>query len=94
MCGITFLRMASLRCHLGSHRVEDNLTCGQCGEEFATEYSLELHALEHAAQEQRSKETTSAGDKLSSDKPGGKNPGAETGGENPVGENPHDLEPI
>ena len=44
-CDKSFSRLASLKCHLAVHQEDDNLVCGDCGDEFLTEKQLENHRI-------------------------------------------------
>ncbi|KAL2084641.1 hypothetical protein ACEWY4_020159 [Coilia grayii] len=47
MCLKKFSRVASLKAHIMLHEKEENLICGECGDEFVLESQLCLHLEEH-----------------------------------------------
>ncbi|XP_053736407.1 zinc finger protein 236-like isoform X1 [Synchiropus splendidus] len=47
VCRKKFSRIASLKSHIMLHEKEENLICGECGDEFVLQSQLSLHMEEH-----------------------------------------------
>ncbi|KAG7256038.1 hypothetical protein CRUP_020061 [Coryphaenoides rupestris] len=47
MCHKKFSRVASLKAHIMLHEKEENLICGECGDEFVLQSQLSAHSEEH-----------------------------------------------
>ena len=46
-CGKRFSRMASLKCHIMIHEMEEICVCQECGEEFGVQGQLDRHLAGH-----------------------------------------------